>query len=327
MKSTLIIGFFKNQDSYYTTIWNKIKHWKDAKRPLGVRFAKYEVPVWHRGHIVYHETRFRAVVTFETKDGRILSRQCSAQDWPMYLIEKAEKAPEGFFNVFPVSGSKKTGTPRVYQTCSIGCDCPAFVKGKGLIQKKCKHQLMLALELGITLKSGSHEPKDRRHGLRQMSDEKFERKFNQPNPVTLPKNSLPQDEEEVNLNDLAGASLNFSLVKPRPQQPIDEEEVDINDLAGASINFSLVKPRPKEPPKTYRLRVIKSDKSEKYFIFNLDTKKYLDSGGLTKKEVGKKAHELAQEGHKIDAIFGDQHWILFENKWVNPKEAKASLGV
>ncbi|MCT7975186.1 hypothetical protein [Laspinema olomoucense] len=324
MKSNIIIGFFKNQDSYYEALWNKIKHWKDAKRAIAVRFAKYEVPVWHRGHIVYHETRFRAVVTFQTHDGRIVSRQCSAQDWPMYLIEKAEKAPEGFFNVFPVSGSKKTGEPRSYQVCAIGCDCPAFVRGKGLIQRKCKHQLMLALELGITLKSGNHEPKDRRRGVRQISDERFERKFNP--PLTFPKNNPTQDEDEVNLNDLAGASLNFSLVKPLPKQPIDEEEVDLNDLAGASINFSLVKPKQKEPPKTYRLRVIKS-KAEKYFIFNLDTQKYLDGGGLTKEEVGKKAHQLAQEGHKIDAIFKDQYWILLDNKWVNPKEAKASLGV
>ena len=325
MKSNIIIGFFKNQDSYYETIWNKIKHWKDAKRPLAVRFAKYEKPVWYRGQILYHETRFRAVVTFETKDGRILSRQCSAQGWPVYFVEKAEKAPEGFFKVLPVSGSKKSGEPRAYETCAIGCDCPAFVKGKGLIQNKCKHQLMLAQELGITLKPGNKTPKDRRRTYRTASEQEIEQKLSQ--PLTFQKNPPTKDDEEVNLNDLAGASLNFSLVKPRPQQPIDEEEVDLNDLAGASINFSLVKPKPKEPPKTYRLRVIKSDKSEKYFIFNLDTKKYLDSGGLTKKEVGKKAHELAQEGHKIDAIFGDQHWILFENKWVNPKEAKASLGV
>ncbi|MCT7968972.1 hypothetical protein NG799_21915 [Laspinema sp. D1] len=325
--STTIIGFFKNQDSYYEAIWNKIKHWKDAKRPLAVRFAKYEVPVWHRGHIVYHETRFRAVVTFETKDGRILSRQCSAQDWPMYLVEKAEKAPEGFFNVFPVSGSKKSGEPRSYQVCSIGCDCPAFVRGKGLIGNKCKHQLMLSSELGITLKSGNHE-KDRRRGLRQISDERFERKLTQINPVSFQKNNPIKDEyeEEIDLGQLSNASINFGLVKPLPKQQ-DEEEVDVNLLAGASLNFALVKPSPKEPPKTYRLRVIKSDKSEKYFIFNLDTKKYLDSSGLTKKEAGKKAYELAQEGHKIDAIFGDQHWILFENKWVNPKEAKASLGV
>lgn len=324
MKSNIIIGFFKNQDSYYKAIWNKIKHWKDAKRAIGIRFAKYEVPVWHRGHIVYHETRFRAVVTFETHDGRIVSRQCSAQDWPMYLIEKAEKAPEGFYEVFPVSGSKKSGTPRSYQVCSVGCDCPAFVRGTGLIQKKCKHQLMLAHELGITLKSGNHEPKDRRRGLRQISDERFERKLN--HPLTLPKNTPTQDEEEVNLNDLAGASLNFSLVKPRTQQPIDEEEVDLEDLAGASLNFALVKPSPKEPAKTYRLRVIKS-KSEKYFIFNLDTKKYLDGEGLTKQEAGIKAKELADQGHKIDAIFKDQYWILLDNKWVNPKEARASLGV
>ena len=75
MSTRTIIGFFKKSDGYFAEIWKRIKHWKDARRPLAVRFQKYEVPVYHRGHIVYRETKFRAIATFESKEGKIISRQ------------------------------------------------------------------------------------------------------------------------------------------------------------------------------------------------------------------------------------------------------------
>lgn len=363
--STTIIGFFKNQDSYYEAIWQKIRHWKDAKRAIGIRFAKYEVPVWHRGHIVYHETRFRAVVTFETHDGRIVSRQCSAQDWPIYAISPQEKTWE----VKALQGSKSTKAEKTYTTSLSECNCPAYRHNSGLIKGFCKHQLMLMPELlekpylkqGIysypwkkpTLLKTGYSPAPGFHLQQESSDYGYDfqviltyvscgRQIQKVIGYLCPTeggfqyyNRHRQSKtRELTPENLKAACLRlheFSDYKYEkiwsPQLVKDDEEVDIDQLASASLNFSLVKPRPKEPPKTYRLRVIKKEKSETYLIFNLDTRKYLDCGGLTKKEAGKKAYQLAQEGHKIDAIFGDQYWILFENKWVDPKEAKASLGV
>lgn len=138
-----IIGYFKNWKSYYTAIWERIKDWKDAKRAIAIRFERYEKAIYHRGHLVMWETRYRAIATFETIDGRIISRQCSAAGWPLYAIVQVS---EWCFEVEAIAGSASTKEDKKYYTSNSDCTCPAHRHRSGLIGGKCKHQLMLAQE-------------------------------------------------------------------------------------------------------------------------------------------------------------------------------------
>lgn len=285
-----IIGFYKNEQLYRTAIWQHIKHWKDAAMPIAVRFEKYQVPVWHRGHIVYYQIKFRAVATFQAKDGRILSRQCSAKNWANYLVEEDVHIIYNTeeYHVTPIEGSKSTN-PRTYYTSYRGCSCNAWQKKAGLIDGLCKHQLMLYEEL---------------FGATQYATAK---KIEEKKPAPKPQ--------------------------PKPSPAPQEEEVNVNEFATVALDFSKVKPRPPEPPKKYRLRLLKSDTSQLYHFYNLDTKKYWCTG-LERNEVFKTAKELADSGHSIDGLYSGKHWIFWDYRWIEFKEfqkmsqqAKASLGI
>lgn len=286
--STLIIGYFKNSKSYYPAIWQHIKHWKDARRPLAVRFQRYEVPVYHRGHVVLREVKFRAIATFINHEGKIISRQCSSKNWPLYQVQETTPHTK-YFKVFPLEGSKKSGEPRDYFTSPEGCTCPAFVKGKGLIDGFCKHQLMLSDELGI-----------------------FE----------------PEEEETYTPQ----APNNQHFAPPSP--PKNEDEVDINKLASASINFGAVKPKPpqveKSPPGT--LRVV--ERGDLYGFYNITTRQF-EEFNVFWEDIYSKALFYERQGHQIEGLFNNQYWIFSGNcGWTEFKqwkrevaEARAMLGV
>lgn len=194
MSTRTIVGFFKNFKSYFAAIWEKISHWKDARRPLAIRFAKLRDKfIYKNGKLVGKEPRFRAVATFETHDGRVISRQCSSKGWPLYSYE--ETAPHTkYFRVIGLEGSKSSKASD-YFTCLEGCGCPAYRHKSGLIDGFCKHQLMLADEIGIN----------------NIEEEEEE---------TTPQvsNTPIKDDEEVDLNKFSKASINFGAIKPKQPQ-------------------------------------------------------------------------------------------------------------
>lgn len=184
----IIIGFFKNSKSYFAQIWARVKHWANARRALGVRFAKYVKFTYSSKGVKSIETRFRAIATVELMDGTVISHVCSSKGWPKYNAE--ETAPHTkFYRVTAVEGSQKSGTPRDYFVAPEGCSCPAYTNNRGLICGLCKHQLMLADEL-----------------------------FSDVLPTPAPKKEEKVDSEKVDLDLLAKASINF-VSRPKKANP------------------------------------------------------------------------------------------------------------
>jgi hypothetical protein len=300
--STLIVGFFKNSKSYYAAIWQHIKHWKDAKQAIGVRFQKYEVPVYHRGVVVLRETRFRAIATFINHEGQVISRQCSSKGWPLYQVE--ETAPHTkYFRVIGLEGSKSSKASD-YFTCLEGCNCPAYRHKSGLINGFCKHQLMLADEIGL------NEPEEEIETL--------------PEPE-IESNLTPQEIED-------GIWWPYNYAPPSPAK--NEDEVDLNKLAKASINFGAVKPKPpqvrKSPPGT--LRVV--ERGDLYGFYNITTRQF-EEFNVFWEDIYSKALFYERKGHQIEGLFNNQYWIFTGNEgWIEFKqwkrevqEAREMLGV
>lgn len=303
----VITGFFKNFKSYYATIWEKISHWKDARRALGVRFAKYQKFIYKKGRLVRKEDRFRAIATFETHDGQVISRQCSAKGWPLYQVE--ETAPHTkYFRVVGLEGAKNS-KPSDYFTCLEGCTCPAYRHKSGLIDGFCKHQLMLADEIGI------NEPEEEEDCIEESIDLE--------NETTL----TPQEIED-------GIWWPYNYAPPAPPAPPqNDDEVDLNKLSKASINFGAVKPKPpqvqKSPPGT--LRVV--EKGSFYGFFNISTGKF-EEFNIYWEDITSKALFYQRRGHQIEGLFNNQYWIFHDGKWVEFKqwkrevqEAREMLGV
>ena len=143
-----IIGYYKGFGAYYQALWQhptvrSLKAKGSLKSPVSLSFQKIEQPVWHKGHIVYYQTKFKAFLTYFDNNDALKTRQMAIAPFCLYTVEEVC----GDYTVQPERGSNNNKSAQNYAVSSQSCTCPSFRHETGLIDSQCKHQRLLAAEL------------------------------------------------------------------------------------------------------------------------------------------------------------------------------------
>ncbi|MCT7984966.1 hypothetical protein NG796_16970 [Laspinema sp. A4] len=277
--TTVVIGYYKTTELLNAAIWDHIKHYQNVSQAISVRFEPYQKPVWHRGHVLYHELKFKAIVTYETVDGKIQTRRCSAQGWSVFGITRENNQ----LRVHSWDGREF----HEYALTRTTCTCQSFQFQTGLVEGQCKHLQVAAPELnqspwleqplyvypfgqrqaepetvqlhpGLVLAPGFRLVRTAQ-GYRVVADLRDRMGREQAKVI----GTVEQQGEWVNYSNPRGTFgkrvtatatnlrvmcqelhqrsmySDWQVIDPNAK---DEDKVDLNELASAAINWSRIKP-------------------------------------------------------------------------------------